>query len=116
MSGHPMFTKILKQYLDLHESKACDYGTNNDPLANARCLSDVGLPAWYWAAFRIMEKVQRVKSFIRNGSLKHDSIEEDLTDIACIATIGLILIREQQDAETKTILDGHSVPVPVSEK
>lgn len=116
MSGHPMFPKILQEYLDLHQSKACDYGTNKDPLANARCLSDVSLPSWYWAAFRIMEKVQRVKSFIRNGSLKHDSIQEDLIDIACIATIGLILIREEEDAELKTNLDPHSVPVPLSEK
>jgi len=116
MSGHPMFKAHLDEFWALHQSKAGDYGTSADPLANMRDLAEFGLPEWWLPAFRIGEKMRRVRSYIRNGSLNHDSIEDDLKDIACLSNIALILYREKQDIEAKTVLDGHSIPVPISEK
>ncbi len=120
MSGHPQFKAITEEMWELHQSKAGDYGSDDDPLLNMRDLKDYGLPEWYMPAFRIGEKVRRVKSFIRNGSLNHDNIENDLIDIACLSAIALILIREEKSQRNAEVADAQfefeQKQIPVSEK
>lgn len=116
MSGHPMFSQVLKEMLEMHCRKGADYGTGEDIFANIRASEEFGIDGWKGSILRANDKMSRLKAFFLHGNLKNESVEDSLLDLANYAVIALCLYREKQDAETKTILDGHSVPVPVSEK
>lgn len=98
MSGHPEFLRILDEMRELHQRKAADYGRGQDPFANVRASAEFGIPAWVGVMVRAGDKLHRVKSFIHNGSLKNESLEDSLQDLAAYAIIALVLFREQQGA------------------
>lgn len=80
----------------MHDRKQADYGTDTDPFANVRTTEEWGVPAWVGAMVRLNDKVQRLKSLIKNGKLHNESAEDSLRDIAVYATIALVLW--EQDA------------------
>lgn len=95
MAGDPNYLKLLDEMRDLHVRKAADYGRGADPLANCRASAEFGIPAWVGVMVRANDKVHRIKSFIQNGSLKNESIEDSLMDLAAYALIALTLYREE---------------------
>jgi hypothetical protein len=95
--GHPEYLKILDEMRELHVRKAADYGRGADPLANCRASAEFGIPAWVGVMVRANDKVHRIKSFIRNGSLKNESVEDSLKDLAAYALIALVLLREEAE-------------------
>lgn len=97
-SGHPGYLKILDEMRALHCKKAADYGRGTDPLANVRASSEFGIPAWVGVMVRAGDKMHRIKSLIVNGSLKNESVEDSLMDLAAYAIIALTLKREQDAA------------------
>jgi hypothetical protein len=92
--GDPGFHAILREMGRLYDKKQADYGTAEDPFANYRSSEDIGIPAWKNAFLRTTEKVNRVKSFIRNGKLANESIEDAFMDIAVTAMISLLTYRQ----------------------
>ena len=94
--GHPEYLKLLDEMRELHVKKASDYGSGTDPLANCRASTELGVPAWQGTMIRAMDKVTRIKSFIRNGKLENESVEDSLKDLAAYSLIALVLFRELQ--------------------
>ncbi len=97
-AGHPEYLKLLDEMRELHCRKAADYGRGQDPLANCRGSLEFGVPAWVGTMIRAMDKVHRIKSFIANGSLKNESVEDSLKDLAAYALIALVLFRETESS------------------
>lgn len=95
--GHPGFMAILKEIAEMHQRKAADYGTNEDCFANVRASEKLGIEPWVAAVLRGMDKVQRIQTFIKKGSLKNESIEDSLLDLAAYCIIALSLRREAYD-------------------
>lgn len=103
-NGHPEYLKILDEMRELHVRKAADYGRGEDPLANVRAGSDFGVPAWVGVMIRANDKMHRIKSFLKNGNLKNESVEDSLKDLAAYALIALVLYREIQGQDVADIL------------
>lgn len=98
--GHPEYLKLLDEMRELHIRKAADYGVRGgDPLQNCRGSERFGVPAWIGTMIRAMDKVQRIEAFIKNGSLKNESVEDSLQDLAAYAGIALVLYREHKAAK-----------------
>lgn len=92
--GHPEFQRILTELWNLHRKKGADYGTDTDPLANIRASKAHGVEPFRYAMLRADEKMTRYKSFVANGSLRNESLEETLLDLASQAILALVLLRE----------------------
>lgn len=101
-AGDPRFHALLKQLGELYDRKQADYGTPDDPFANYRASEDIGIPAWKNAFMRGIEKVNRIKAFIRNGSLKNEGVEDAFMDLAVCSMIALIEYRETVKNEKTT--------------
>lgn len=71
-AGHPEYLKLLGEMRELHCRKAADYGRPEDSLANCRASERFGVPAWVGTMIRANDKMQRVQSFIANGSLLYE--------------------------------------------
>lgn len=93
--GHPEYLKLLDEMRELHLKKAADYGRGADPLANCRASADFGVPAWVGVIMRGNDKMHRIKSFLQNGRLANESVEDSLKDLAAYALIALVLFREE---------------------
>ena len=92
--GHPGFLKILDEIREMHRRKVADYGQGEDFFANVRASEKVGVPAWVGTMIRANDKMVRIQSFIQNGELKNESVEDSLLDLAAYAIIALALRRE----------------------
>ena len=89
------FDDILEEMSKLHNKKGLDYGAVNDPYANVRGSTAFGIDAWVGALVRLNDKIVRLQSFIRNGKLANESVEDSIQDIAVYAVIMRILYDEQ---------------------
>lgn len=96
--GDPRFHDLLGEMAALHDRKQSDYSAAADPFANVRASQEWGIPPWIGALVRLNDKVTRLKSFARRGSLANESAEDSMLDIAVYALIALILYREQASA------------------
>jgi hypothetical protein len=99
--GHPGYLALLDEMRELHCRKAADYGAGADPFANVRASVEFGVENWVGVMIRANDKMRRIKSFIANGSLKNESIEDSLKDLAAYALIALVLRREEQEGGGK---------------
>ena len=97
--GHPEYLKLLDEMRALHVRKAADYGRGADPFANVRASGEFGIPAWVGVMVRANDKLHRIKSFAQNGSLKNESVEDSLMDLAAYSLIALVLYREEQGGQ-----------------
>lgn len=90
------FMETLEEIRSMHLSKSQDYGSATDPLANIRNGADfVGIEPWRAAMVRLSDKVTRLATFNRTGSLNHEAVEDSLLDLASYALLCLVLRREQ---------------------
>lgn len=94
--GDPRFKKILDELWELHSLKAHDYGDGADFLYNLRATKDFGIEPWQGVVVRMNDKMTRVKSLIKSGSLKCESIQDTLKDISAYAILALVLYEESQ--------------------
>lgn len=95
------FHEILASLGALHDKKQADYGRGDDPFANVRGSQDWGVDPWIGAMVRANDKIRRLQSFIANGTLKNESVDDSLRDLAVYAIISLVLF-EQQQAEGRS--------------
>jgi hypothetical protein len=99
MDRHPnsaRFHEILTELGELHDRKQADYGSGSDPFANVRASRDWGIPPHVGALVRLNDKVKRLQSFARKGSLANESAEDSMRDIAVYAVIALVLYEQEQ--------------------
>ncbi len=94
--GHPAFFKVLDEIRSMHSRKSADYGSHGDALANFRTSTEFGIEDYVGCLIRANDKVRRIKSFIANGSLKNESFEDSLLDLASYSIIALCLFRESR--------------------
>lgn len=96
MTGNQDYLKLLEEKKSLHIQKAMDYGVRGgDPLANLRASSELGVPPWKACIIRASDKWQRIKSFMLNGSLANESLEDSLKDMSAYLDLALVLKREE---------------------
>lgn len=93
--GSKRVHEILKELGELHDKKQVDYGSSTDPFANVRAGQEFGVSPWVNAILRMNDKMVRIKSFIRNGQLANEGLEDSLRDIAVYAVISLVLRKEE---------------------
>lgn len=95
------FPDVLKELEQLHNQKAADYGSDDDPYANIRASAEVGIEPWVSAFLRLNDKIMRVKSFIKRGNLFNESLADNLIDISVYSVIMLIMFRDKESALRK---------------
>lgn len=79
----------------MHRAKSQDYGSEHDPLANIRNGADfVGIEPWRAAMVRLSDKVTRLATYNRTGTLLHEGVEDTLLDLASYSLLCLVLHRE----------------------
>ena len=100
----------VDELLDLHyktsrkcrkimKAKNADYtGGSSDPFANFRMTETLDVPAEIGILIRIMDKIQRVRSFVENGELqvKSESVDDALEDIINYTILIKGLIKERE--------------------
>lgn len=100
-SVHPSsqgFFDLCDAVKEMHASKSRDYGSETDPLANIRNgAAFVGIPAWKGAMVRLSDKVTRLATFNRTGTLTHEGVEDTLLDLASYSLLALLLYRESKN-------------------
>ena len=98
-SGKTEFLKIVDEIIALHELKQADYGRVDagDPFANVRASEDFGIEGWVGAVIRANDKMRRLQKAARQGpeTLKNESVEDSLMDMATYSIIALCLFREK---------------------
>ena len=91
------FFDLCDKLKEMHAKKSSDYGSATDPLANIRNGADfVGIDHWKSAMVRLSDKVTRLATFNRTGSLHYEGVEDTLLDLASYALLSLLLYREDQ--------------------
>jgi hypothetical protein len=89
------FFELCDQLKELHRLKSSDYGSANDPLANIRNGAEfVGIEAWRAAMVRLSDKVTRLATYCRTGSLTFEGVEDTLFDLASYSLLTLLTHRE----------------------
>jgi len=96
LRGSEFFHEELEQLGLLHDKKQQDYGTNEDPFANVRASEEFGVPAWQGCLIRMNDKVSRLKTYCKKGTLSNEGVEDSLRDLAVYSLIALVLFREDQ--------------------
>jgi len=89
------FMAALDELRQMHISKSRDYGSETDPLANIRNgAAFVNIEPWRGAMVRLSDKVTRLATFNRTGTLTHEGVEDTLLDLAAYSLLSLVLYRE----------------------
>lgn len=94
-SAHPVSRRFYERLIslaELHHAKQQDYGRDGDPLANVRAAAEWGIPPWLGACLRLNDKVKRLQSLARKGTLRNEPADDSLRDIAVYALIALELL------------------------
>ena len=99
-SVHPSsqaFYDLCDSLKDMHRAKSADYGSAHDPLANIRNGAEfVGVEPWRAAMVRLSDKVTRLATYNRTGTLLHEGVDDTLLDLASYALLCLVLHRESR--------------------
>lgn len=106
------FHAALKEIAQLHDVKGADYdGSNGSEYQNHRAILKWGIPAWKSPMLRIGEKLARIQVAAQNNTLKNESVEDSLQDIAVLSLIALVLYRDERAfAELNDDLDDMELP------
>jgi hypothetical protein len=89
---------ILRDLGLLHDRKQQDYGREGDPFANVRGAAEWGVADWVGAMIRATDKVRRLQTFARTGTLANEGVIDAFDDLAVYAVIGRVLYEESLEA------------------
>lgn len=98
LGGDPRFKDMMWDILLLHARKQADYGTDEDPFANVRASQDFGIPAWIGVAIRMQDKMRRLMTMARKGTLTNESLLDSFQDLSVYGGIGAVLVKEGDGA------------------
>ncbi len=91
------FFDLCDQLKEMHSRKSSDYGSADDPLANIRNGAEfVGIEPWRAAMVRLSDKVTRLATYCRTGSLTFEGVEDTLFDLASYSLLTLLTHRESK--------------------
>lgn len=93
-SWHPSsveFSQRARGLVLLHQRKAADYGSEDDPLANLRASESLGVAAWRGAWLRLKDKIFRMDAYFTRGRLKNEGVRDTLDDLASYSILTGIL-------------------------
>ena len=90
-----VFDAVLDELREMHHRKNQDYGRDEDPYANVRASIDFGMPAWVGGMVRANDKMRRIQRAASGRTLRNESLEDSLIDLAVYSIISLILFREE---------------------
>jgi hypothetical protein len=89
------FFDLCDQLKTMHSKKSGDYGSADDPLANIRNGAEfVGIEPWRAAMVRLSDKVTRLATYCRTGSLTYENFEDTCFDLASYSLLTLLTHRE----------------------
>lgn len=77
--------KTFAEMLELSKKKNADYtGGDSDPFGNFKAVEVLGIPTEIGFLTRMMDKMKRISTFVRNGTLevKDEAVEDTLKDLA----------------------------------
>jgi len=98
-TAHPSsraFFALCDELKKIHRTKSIGYGSPDDPLANIRNGAYfVGIEPWRAAMVRLSDKVTRLQTYCRTGSLPLESFEDNCIDLASYALLTLLMHREE---------------------
>lgn len=94
-SGSQRFHALLRELGELHDRKQADYGRPGDPFANVRASEEWGIRPWVGAMIRANDKVRRLQSYARRGTLLNEGVVDSLKDLAVYTLIALVLFEEE---------------------
>lgn len=97
--GDERFLSVLDEMRRLHVKKGADYGTDQDCFANIRASEAFGVQPWRGALMRANDKMARLQTYCRKGTLANEGVEDSLLDLANYAVIALCLFRETHCTE-----------------
>ena len=89
---------------DIMMAKNADYTGGNegdDPFANFRATEMLGVPAEIGVLTRCLDKFQRIKAFVNNGTLavKSESVDDAIEDVINYMVLLKGIIVERREAE-----------------
>ena len=99
MRGSELFHHELGRLGELHDSKQADYGRPDDPFANVRASDEFGIDPWIGCMIRANDKMRRIQTHAKGNSLKYESVEDSLRDLAVYSIIALCLYKESEPKE-----------------
>ena len=89
------FYDLCDALKEMHRRKSADYGSAVDPLANIRNGAEfVGIEPWRAAMVRLSDKVTRLQTYCRTGSLTFESFEDTCFDLASYALLTMLMHQE----------------------
>lgn len=91
------FHDVLKQMIEVHDRKAKDYGSDNDPYGNFRPAEKYGVPAWLGCQIRHDDKGARIASFAKRGELENESVDDAFWDQAVYGVLVLCLWLDEKE-------------------
>ena len=94
-SRYQRFDELLRLMKTTHDAKGADYEGDGRPYENLWAGEEWSIDAWKYALLRADEKMRRLKSYAKTGTLKNEGAFDSLLDIAVLAIIGYVLLEEQ---------------------
>jgi len=95
------FEKVTTHMLETMKAKNADYSSSNaDPFHNFKMVELMGVATAEQGFFaRITDKVMRLASFVKNGTLqvKGEAVEDTLEDLAVYAILMICYLRSNDD-------------------
>lgn len=89
------FYDLCDALKEMHRKKSIDYGSAVDPLANIRNGAEfVGIEPWRAAMVRLSDKVTRLQTYCRTGSLTFETFEDTCFDLASYALLTMLMHQE----------------------
>jgi hypothetical protein len=89
------FYDLCDSLKEMHRRKSADYGSAVDPLANIRNGAEfVGIEPWRAAMVRLSDKVTRLQTYCRTGSLTFENFEDTCFDLASYALLTMLMHQE----------------------
>ena len=93
--GSTAFHRELKEIGELHDAIQADYGRKDDPFANVRASEEFNISPWIGCMIRANDKMRRIQTHAKGNSLKCESVEDSLRDLAVYSLIALCLYKEE---------------------
>jgi hypothetical protein len=90
---------LLDKNRDVYYAKDSDYSSNGLPFGNVRASSECGVSPWRGVLLRMMDKRNRVDSFISKGSYRvaDEAVMDTLLDLQNYAIFGVALFAEDPE-------------------
>lgn len=88
--------RTFKEMETLIQNKSHDYSVGDDPFVNFKTSEDLGVDKLVGLNVRLLDKVARIKSFSKSGSLKNEGIKDAYKDLIGYAVLALGMLEEDE--------------------